>query len=117
MKVTYWAVARHAGYWVLVIPDLSERSKADRAEGAQFKRFLKKRGFLMLQPSLYTKFTFTEASANSACESVLKFSPKKGKIKAVKKGTVLDVKKSIPLEEQDAFFKQKQCILNKYVVQ
>ena len=80
MKVTYWAVARHAGYWVLVIPDLSKRSKEDRAEGAQFKRFLRKRGFLMLQPSLYTKFTFTEASANSACESVLKFSPKKGKI-------------------------------------
>jgi len=80
MKVTYWAVVRHAGYWVLVIPDLSERSKADRAEGAQFKRFLKKRGFLMLQPSLYMKFAFTEASASSACENVLKFSPKKGKI-------------------------------------
>ena len=80
MKVTYWAVARHAGYWVLVIPDLSERSKADRAEGAQFKNFLKQRGFQVLQSSLYAKFAFTEASADSVCNSVLKFSPKKGKI-------------------------------------
>lgn len=80
MKVTYRAVARHAGYWILVVLDLSERSKANRAEGLQFKGFLKQRGFQVLQPSLYMKFAFTESSASSACESVLKFSPKKGKI-------------------------------------
>ena len=80
MKVTYGAVARHSGYWISVILDLPERSKADRAQGSQFKSFLKQRGFQMLQPSLYVKFVFTEASAKSACESVLKFSPKKGKM-------------------------------------
>ena len=80
MKVTYGAVARHSGYWISVILDLPERSKADRAQGSQFKSFLKQRGFQMLQPSLYLKFAFTEASAKSACESVLKFSPKKGKM-------------------------------------
>ena len=80
MKVTYEAIARHSGYWILVVLDLSDRSKADRTEGLQFKNFLKQRGFQMLQPSLYAKFAFTEASADSVCNSVLKFSPKKGKI-------------------------------------
>ena len=80
MKVTYEAIARHSGYWILVVLDLSDRSKADRTEGLQFKNFLKQRGFQVLQPSLYAKFAFTEASADSVCNSVLKFSPKKGKM-------------------------------------
>ena len=49
-------------------------------EALQFKNFLKQRGFQVLQPSLYAKFAVTEASADSVCNSVLKFSPKKGKM-------------------------------------
>ena len=80
MKVTYESMARYSGYWILVVLDLPNRSKADRAQGLRFKNFLKQRGVQVLQPSLYAKFSFADTSAKSACDGVLKISPKMGKM-------------------------------------
>ena len=82
MSDMFDSIRRHSGYWVVVVIDLPVRSKRDRADGRCFKSILKGQGFKPLQPSLYVRFSFTEASAESVRSGVLKMAPKKGKVAA-----------------------------------
>ncbi len=63
---------------VIVFFDLPVETSNDRREYRLFRTFLIKRGFLMLQKSVYCKLTLNQTVTNSIVEAIRKNKPKNG---------------------------------------
>lgn len=60
--------------------DLPSVSKTDHREYTKFVKFIKKKGFVMLQESVYTKLSINESVADSTLGDIKKALPKEGVI-------------------------------------
>ena len=63
---------------VIVFFDLPTESLNDKREYRRFRKFLIKRGFLMMQESVYCKLAMNQTVANSTMEAVRNNKPKEG---------------------------------------
>lgn len=63
---------------VLVMFDLPVETSEQKREYRNFRKFLMKNGFLMLQESVYTKLALNQTVADSVVKSVRKNKPKEG---------------------------------------
>lgn len=63
---------------VIIFFDLPVETLEDKAEYRKFRKFLIKRGFLMMQESVYAKIALNQTVANSIAESVRANKPKAG---------------------------------------
>lgn len=63
---------------VMLLFDLPVVTNEDLRTYRQFRRFLLKSGFIMMQESVYTKLALNSTVANSIMEAVRKSKPKKG---------------------------------------
>ena len=63
---------------VIAFFDLPVDTSAHRREYSQFRRFLIKSGFVMMQQSVYVKLAVNQNAAKSICESVKKNKPSAG---------------------------------------
>lgn len=69
---------------VMVFFDLPVITSADRKEYAQFRKYLLKNGFLMMQESVYCKLAQNQAAADYIVENIKKNKPPKGLVQAMK---------------------------------
>ena len=69
---------------VMVFFDLPVITSADRKEYAQFRKYLLKNGFLMMQESIYCKLAQNQAAADYIVENIKKNKPPKGLVQAMK---------------------------------
>ncbi|MDR0935002.1 MAG: CRISPR-associated endonuclease Cas2 [Erysipelotrichaceae bacterium] len=60
--------------------DLPSVSKTDHREYTRFVKFIKKKGFVMLQESVYTKLSINESVVDSTMGEIKKALPKDGMI-------------------------------------
>jgi CRISPR-associated protein Cas2 len=58
--------------------DLPSVSKTDHREYTKFVKLIKKKGFVMLQESVYTKLSINESAVNSVLGDIKKALPKDG---------------------------------------
>lgn len=63
---------------VLVFFDLPVKTKKDSREYSQFRKFLVKSGYMMVQESVYSKLALNQTVANGISESVKKNKPPAG---------------------------------------
>ena len=63
---------------LLVFFDLPTITSLDKKEYRQFRKFLIKDGFIMMQESVYSKLTLNQSVLNSEMKRVREHSPKKG---------------------------------------
>lgn len=63
---------------VIVFFDLPVKTKKDRREYSNFRKFLVKSGFMMMQESVYSKLALNQNVANSICDSIKKHKPSAG---------------------------------------
>lgn len=63
---------------VMILFDLPVLTNEDLKTYRQFRRFLLKSGFIMMQESVYTKLALNNTVANSVMESIRKNKPNKG---------------------------------------
>lgn len=77
--MTYEALAKSRGYWLLVSVDLSLRSKAKRLRAKAFRRMLEADGFDVLQPSLYARFCASAEVCQTHQSRVCKNAPELSK--------------------------------------
>ena len=63
---------------VMVFFDLPVETSEDRREYRKFRKFLIKKGFLMMQESVYSKLALNQTVANSIVSSVRENKPKSG---------------------------------------
>lgn len=63
---------------VIVFFDLPVETLEDKAEYRKFRKFLIKRGFLMMQESVYSKIALNQTVANSIADAVRANKPKAG---------------------------------------
>ena len=63
---------------VMILFDLPVLTNEDLKTYSQFRRFLLKSGFIMMQESVYTKLALNNTVANSVMESIRKNKPNKG---------------------------------------
>ena len=63
---------------VIVFFDLPVKTKKDRREYSNFRKYLVKNGFMMIQESVYAKLALNQNVANEICESVKKHKPPAG---------------------------------------
>lgn len=63
---------------ILVFFDLPTETAKDRKNYSQFRKFLIKEGFIMMQESVYTKLTLNNSIANSTKDKIYKNKPPKG---------------------------------------
>lgn len=63
---------------VMVLFDLPVLTNEDLKTYRQFRRFLLKSGFIMMQESVYTKLALNNTAAGSVMESIRKNKPNKG---------------------------------------
>ncbi len=63
---------------IIVFFDLPVETANDRKEYRTFRTFLIKKGFLMLQKSVYCKLALNQTVTNSIVESIRKNKPKEG---------------------------------------
>ena len=68
---------------VLVFFDLPVETSADRREYRQFRKFLIKKGFLMLQKSVYTKLALNQTAARTIESAVREHKPPVGIIQMI----------------------------------
>ena len=68
----------------MVFFDLPVITSADRKEYAQFRKYLLKNGFLMMQESVYCKLAQNQAAADYIVENIKKNKPPKGLVQAMK---------------------------------
>lgn len=68
---------------VLIFFDLPVETADDRKEYRRFRKFLIKKGFLMLQYSIYSKLTLNQTAAKLVVESIRKNKPKSGNVMAM----------------------------------
>ena len=63
---------------VIVFFDLPVKTKKDRREYSNFRKFLVKSGFMMIQESVYAKLALNQNVANGICDGVKKHKPSAG---------------------------------------
>ena len=63
---------------LLVFFDLPTITSLDKKEYRQFRKFLIKDGFIMMQESVYSKLTLNQSVLNSEMKRVREHRPKKG---------------------------------------
>lgn len=63
---------------VMVFFDLPVVTGEDRKRYRQFRKFLLKNGFIMMQESVYSKLALNPTVSNAICENVRKNKPEKG---------------------------------------
>lgn len=64
--------------------DLPVVTSQDRREYTQFRKFLLKGGFLMMQESIYCKLVQNSTAADSITENIRKNKPSKGLVQVMK---------------------------------
>ena len=63
---------------VIVFFDLPVKTKKDRREYSNFRKYLVKSGFMMMQESVYSKLALNQNVANCICDSIKKHRPSAG---------------------------------------
>lgn len=63
--------------------DLPTDTALDKREYRRFRGFLIKSGFIMMQESIYTKFSLNRTSADLICKQVRKEVPKEGLVQMI----------------------------------
>ena len=63
---------------VIVFFDLPVKTKKDRREYSNFRKYLVKSGFMMMQESVYSKLALNQNVANRICDSIKKHKPSAG---------------------------------------
>ena len=63
---------------VIVFFDLPVKTKKDRREYSNFRKYLVKSGFMMMQESVYSKLALYQNVANGICDSIKKHKPSAG---------------------------------------
>lgn len=63
---------------VIVFFDLPTESLSDKREYRRFRKFLIKRGFLMMQESVYSKLAMNQTVANAVMEAIRANKPREG---------------------------------------
>lgn len=63
---------------VIVFFDLPVKTKKDRREYSNFRKYLVKSGFMMMQESVYSKLVLNQNVANGICDSIKKHKPSAG---------------------------------------
>ena len=79
MTDRFRALASERGYWLIVMFDLSKRSRKKRQEAKIFVQNLKNEGFVALHQSTSAKYVFTRKAAILCAERVRKFFSENGK--------------------------------------
>lgn len=69
---------------LMVFFDLPVETAANRKEYRQFRKFLIKEGYLMLQESVYAKLVTNDGVADSAITRMQKHRPKNGLVQVLK---------------------------------
>ncbi len=69
---------------VIVMFDLPVVTDSDRREYTQFRKYLIKNGFLMMQESIYCKLAQNMTIADSIVENVKKHKPNRGLVQVMK---------------------------------
>lgn len=69
---------------IVVMFDLPVMTADDRKEYQQFRKYLIKNGFLMMQESIYCKLSVNTAAADSMIDQLRKNKPKKGLVQVLK---------------------------------
>ena len=68
---------------ILVFFDLPTETAKDRKNYSQFRKFLIKEGFIMMQESVYSKIVLNSQQSNALVERIRKKAPKKGIIQVM----------------------------------
>lgn len=63
---------------VIVFFDLPVKTKKDRREYSNFRKYLVKSGFMMMQESVYSKLALNQNVAIGICDSIKKHKPSAG---------------------------------------
>ena len=63
---------------ILVFFDLPTETAKDRKNYSQFRKFLIKEGFIMMQESVYAKLVLNNSIKNSIKDKIIKNKPQKG---------------------------------------
>ena len=63
---------------VIVFFDLPVKTKKDRREYSNFRKYLVKSGFMMMQESVYSKLALNQNVAKGICDSIKKHKPSAG---------------------------------------
>lgn len=63
---------------ILVFFDLPTETAKDRKNYSQFRKFLIKEGFIMMQESVYAKLVLNDSITNSIKDKISKNKPQKG---------------------------------------
>lgn len=63
---------------VIVFFDLPVKTKKDRREYSNFRKYLVKSGFMMMQESVYSKLALNQNVAYGICDSIKKHKPSAG---------------------------------------
>lgn len=69
---------------VIILFDLPTITAADRRDYTQFRKFLVKNGFFMMQESVYCKLAQNTPAANAIIAGVRKHKPTSGLVQAMK---------------------------------
>lgn len=69
---------------VIVMFDLPVVTSQERRDYTQFRKFLLKSGFLMMQESIYCKLVQNSTAADSITENIRKNKPSKGLVQVMK---------------------------------
>ncbi len=69
---------------IIVFFDLPVETSAQRKSYRNFRKFLIKDGYLMMQESVYSKLVINQASLNSAVNRLRKNKPKAGLVQVLK---------------------------------
>ena len=69
--------------WVFVFFDLPVGTKAERGAATQFRNFLKRDGYMMLQFSVYARVCRGDETVNKHLQRVARSLPKRGSVRAL----------------------------------
>ncbi len=75
------ALSGYRAVWLFAMFDLPVATKADRKRYSQFRKQLLKRGFSMLQFSVYARYCSSEESAGAIRTDVRAVLPPKGQVR------------------------------------
>lgn len=68
---------------IIVLFDLPTETSEDRKSYTKFRKYLIKKGFLMMQESVYVKLTLNGSASHSVMEGLRKNKPSKGIVQAL----------------------------------
>jgi CRISPR-associated protein Cas2 len=76
-------VSGYASMWLVAMFDLPVLTKVERRSATQFRQMLIKRGFMMLQLSVYARFCASEESSGIHRKYVSLAVPPKGEVRLI----------------------------------